>query len=269
MNPNQIPGIAGQNAGNYTIFEGMTSLSALLAAKEDGINDRQIQQVLFDRDKKSKKLREYHFLEVKAKEYGFSVTETEASVIDSLSSGKTHGGVIALCSDRTIPTLTPDFLRPDGFYVMLEGIEDPYNFGYALRSLYAAGVDGIILSPRNWMSAAGTVARASAGTSELFEMAIATAEDACDLFHDAGYTVLSAGIRDSVSIFDEAIQTPLFLIVGGEKRGISASVLAKSDKIVRIDYGTDCRGRSFHGSLSAASAASILAFEILRQSRKS
>ena len=145
---------------------------------------------------------------------------------------------------------------------MLEGIEDPYNFGYALRSLYAAGVDGIVLSPRNRMSAAGTVVRASAGTSELFPMSIASPDTACDIFRQARYTILSAGIRNSVSVFEETFKKPIFLIVGGEKRGISSSVLAKSDKIVRIDYG-----RSFRGSLSAASAASVLAFEILRQNK--
>ncbi len=32
---------------------------------------------------------------------------------------------------------------------MLEGIEDPYNFGYAVRSLYAAGADAIVLSPQS------------------------------------------------------------------------------------------------------------------------
>ena len=37
-------------------------------------------------------------------------------------------------------------IKENGFYVMIEGIEDPYNFGYALRSLYAAGADGVILS---------------------------------------------------------------------------------------------------------------------------
>ena len=271
MKQDQTSGFPGSNEHPndqpYTILEGMTSLSALLSAKTTGINDRQISQVLFDRDKKAKKLREFRFLEAKSKEYGFSVTETEGSVIDSLTSGATHGGIIALCGDRTIPALTKEFLRPDGFYVMLEGIEDPYNFGYALRSLYAAGVDGIILSPRNWMTAAGTVARASAGASELFDMAVAAPGEACDLFRSAGYTVLCAGIRDSVSVFDETFKKPVFLIVGGEKRGISAAVLVKADKIVRIDYGTNYRGNSFRGSLSAASAASVLAFEILRQNR--
>jgi 23S rRNA (guanosine2251-2'-O)-methyltransferase len=53
---------------------------------------------------------------------------------------------------------------------------------------------------------------------------------------------------------------PLLLVVGGEKRGISRAVLDQADQVVRIDYGRD-----FRGSLSAASAATVLGFEVLRQ----
>ena len=56
---------------------------------------------------------------------------------------------------------------------------------------------------------------------------------------------------------------PLFLIVGGEKRGISRKLLDRADLIVRIDYG-----RAFRGSLSAASACAMLGYEVLRQNRE-
>jgi 23S rRNA (guanosine2251-2'-O)-methyltransferase len=59
---------------------------------------------------------------------------------------------------------------------------------------------------------------------------------------------------------DANLQFPVLLVIGGEKRGISAALLAQSDCTVRIDYG-----RNFRGSLSAASAATVLAFEVLRQ----
>jgi len=52
------------------------------------------------------------------------------------------------------------------------------------------------------------------------------------------------------------------LIVGGEKRGISHALLDKCDGRVCLDYGRD-----FPEALSAASAASILAFEVFRQNR--
>ena len=163
-------------------------------------------------------------------------------------------------TERTLPRLCPDHIQQNGFYVFLEGIEDPYNFGYTLRSLYAAGVCGVVLPPRNWMSAAGVVARASAGASELLPIYECDGEAAVQLFKEKQYTVLCAGIRDSVSIYEEKFPLPVLLIVGGEKRGISRALLECADRIVRIDYG-----REFRGSLSAASAATVMAFEIFRQ----
>ena len=243
------------------ILEGMTSISALLNSGD--ANDRKIEKILIDRAKRKSKAPQIGFLTAKSHELGFPVEFVDTEEIDRLSVGNTHGGILALCTARTIPTLTAKDIRPDSFYVYLEGIEDPYNFGYAIRSLYAAGVSGIILPPRNWMSAAGVVARASAGASESLPIFEAEGEDAVKLFREVGYSILCAGIRDSVSIFDEEFPYPVLLVVGGEKRGISRALLDAADRIVRIDYGRD-----FSGSLSAASAATVLAFEIFRQNRK-
>ena len=242
------------------ILEGMTSISALLNA--NAINDRKIEKVLIDRSKRKSKAAQIGFLTAKSHELGFGVEFVDTAEIDSLAVGNTHGGILALCTPRTIPTLTKADILPNSFYVYLEGIEDPYNFGYALRSLYAAGVSGVVLPPRNWMTAAGVVARASAGASESLPIFEAEGEAAVALFKSAGYSVLCAGIRDSVSVFDEQFSYPILLIVGGEKRGISRSLLDAADRVVRIDYG-----REFNGSLSAASAATVLAFEIFRQNR--
>jgi 23S rRNA (guanosine2251-2'-O)-methyltransferase len=243
------------------ILEGMTSISALLNSGD--ANDRKIEKILIDRAKRKSKAPQIGFLTAKSHELGFPVEFVDTEEIDRLSVGNTHGGILALCTARTIPTLTAKDIQPDSFYVYLEGIEDPYNFGYAIRSLYAAGVSGIVLPPRNWMSAAGVVARASAGASESLPIFEAEGEDAVKLFREVGYSILCAGIRDSVSIFDEEFPYPVLLVVGGEKRGISRTLLDAADHIVRIDYGRD-----FSGSLSAASAATVLAFEIFRQNRK-
>ena len=243
------------------ILEGMTSISALL--NSDGVNDRKIEKILIDRSKRKSKSAQIGYLTAKSHEYGFPVEFVDAEEIDRLSVGNTHGGILALCTPRTIPTLCATDIQPDQFYVYLEGIEDPYNFGYAIRSLYAAGVSGVILPHRNWMTAGGVVARASAGASECLPIFQAEGEDAVKLFKEANYTVLCAGIRDSVSVFDEHFPYPVLLVIGGEKRGISRTLLDAADRVVRIDYGRD-----FNGSLSAASAATVMAFEIFRQNRK-
>lgn len=244
--------------GQSLIFEGMTSLSAVINGKM-----RSIEKVYIDKEKADSKRKQIDFLKYRSEELSFEIEFTTAEVIDSMTTGNSHGGIIAVCTDRRIPSISELSPKNDGFYVMIDGIEDPYNFGYAIRSIFAAGADGIILTPRNWMSAAGVVCRSSAGASELLPIYISEGEDACEYFKNQGYKVVCAGIRDSVSAFDADLKKPIFLIVGGEKRGISAKVMHKADTIVRLDYGRD-----FAGSLSAASAASILSYEILRQNRK-
>ena len=242
------------------ILEGMTSISALIAAKAAGENDRPILEIRFDRAKKQKKAREYAFLERKCKEMGIPLQLTDAAELERVCIGNTHGGIIAVCGDRTLPAPTIDSLPSNGFLCYIEGIEDPYNFGYALRSLYAAGCDGILLGERNWMSAAGVVARASAGASESFRVWAGDPLEGVRALKQLGYRIVCAGIRDSVGLYEADLKKPLLLVVGGEKRGISAEMLSLADEVVRIDYG-----REFRGSLSAASAATVMAFEILRQ----
>lgn len=244
------------------IFEGMTSISAVLKSIDKG-STRKVIKVWFDSAKRDSKRRELGFLTHASKKYGFTLELADRDFIEGIAIGTSHGGVIAECTEKAIPRLSSEAeLSPDGFYVMIEGIEDPYNFGYALRTLYAAGASGVILPERNWMSAAGVVCRASAGASELLPSYIANGIDACSVFKNLGYKIVCAGIRDSVSVFDADMKKPLFLIVGGEKRGISSSLLSQADTVVRIDYGRD-----FNGSLSAASAASVLAYEVFRQNR--
>lgn len=245
------------------IFEGMTSLSAILQKNEEkDAHARKIHRVLFDASKVKSRSRELDFLKKKAKIHGFSVDLVSSEEIDKYSTGNTHGGVIAFCSERELPKLCENAkkIKKNGVYILLDGIEDPYNFGYAVRSIYASGADGILLSPRNWMSVAGIVAKSSAGTSELADVFLAEPEEAINIMRSLGYRIVAAGIRDSVSMYDADFKKPILLIVGGEKRGISASLLSKTDEVVRIEYG-----RSFRGSLSAASAATILSYEIFRQ----
>ena len=248
--------------GASTVMEGMTSISSLIAAKEAGVNDRAIETVLFDRERMAKKKREFKFLEKKSARHAFTLTLTDKDEIDARAIGSTHGGVIALCSERTLCAPAQDTLPRDGFLCMIEGIEDPYNFGYALRSLYAAGVDGILLGERNWMQAAGVVARASAGASESLPVFAGDTLESVKLCRALGYRIVCAGIRDAVGLYQADLKKPLLLIVGGEKRGISAEMLSLADQVVRIDYG-----REFRGSLSAAGAATVLGFEILRQNQ--
>ena len=247
----------------YDIFEGMTAISSVISAIESSNSKRTIHSVLYNVDKKKSKYNELKFLEYKSKDLGFEFLGVSHSIIDELANGKTHGGIIAICSKVEIPTLiTPEQLLDKGFYIVLDGIEDPFNFAYAIRSVYAAGADGIIIPSYRFNDAQGLICKGSAGTSELIDIFECDISNAINIFKSKGYKVASAGIRDSVSLYDADLKKPLLLVVGGEKRGISSEILSKSDMVIRVDYG-----KTFKGSLTASSAATVLAFEVYRQNR--
>ena len=248
-------------------FEGMTSIRAIIEGIDSGVNDRRISTILYDKDKTSKIAKTLGYLKAVSSKYDYTLEETTGDELDKITLGNSHGGIVALCEERTIPYLrAEDFVEKisqNGFYAMIQGIEDPYNFGYALRSLYAVGCDGIILGERNWMSAAGVVCRSSAGASEMFHVYKCDEIEAAQLFKSHGYNVVCADERTDNVLGECALPCPILLIVGGEKRGISRGLLDLADTLVKIPYG-----REFKASLSAASATTMFAYEIMRQNKK-
>jgi 23S rRNA (guanosine2251-2'-O)-methyltransferase len=194
---------------------------------------------------------------------GVPIEQVDDDTINAYADGHTHGGVVARVGPRRFTSLER-LLQGQGrpFIAMLDGVEDPFNFGAALRALYAAGLDGLVVRPRNWMSAASVVARTSAGASELTPTALAqSAFEAADFFRSRGLTVgCTTAHKRALSIYEADLSIPLFLVIGGEKRGITRSFVDRADLLLRIPYG-----RAFNRSLGTASAAAVLAFEVMRQ----
>ena len=243
-------------------FEGIVSFRAVLSAILENKSDRKILKVYYDAEKAKRKPKEISFLKAKSYEQGYTLELVDKTVIDDLTLGNSHGGLAFVCSDRNYSTLDSNAIEENGVYVMLDGIEDPYNFGYSLRSLYASGVSGIILPERNWLSAAGVVCRASAGASEYLDIFITHDDTFVTTFKNKGYKIVCADLDNSIPMYDADLKKPLLLVVGGEKRGISSAILQQADCIVRIEYGKD-----FPAALSAASASTVLGFEVYRQNR--
>ena len=242
------------------IFEGMTSISALIKSIRSGNNDREISKILFDSSKVKSKHAEYSFLKAVSREIGFELSLVDPQEISELSVGNTHGGIIAICGDRIIQNLSLDKIKDNGIYFMLEGAEDPYNFGNAIRSIYAAGADGVILPKRNAMVSAGIVCRSSAGASEMLPIICGDEVEIVKALKQVGYRLVCANMDAPAPAHLSNLKKPLILAVGGEKRGFSKALTELSDLTVRLDYGRD-----FPMALSAASASAILAFEVTKQ----
>ena len=250
-----------ENIEERAFFEGMISFRAVAKAIREKNSDRKIEAVYFDTNKKVKLSKHLSYIKAMSHELSFPLYFIEADEISAMTNGNSHGGILTVCTKRTYPVLDKaDMLKKDGFYIMLDGVEDPYNFAFSVRAAYAAGADGLILPERNWMSAAGTVCRSSAGASELIDTMIFS-DKTLKAFKRAGYRIVCTALENSLPLGEADLSKPLLAVIGGERRGISSNIMAEADEIVRIEYGRD----DFSQSLPAASASAIFSFEILRR----
>lgn len=237
-------------------LEGYISVRAALEA-----GSRPVESITLRRDKRDP---EAAWLENAARRIGIPLEHAETAVIDALVGGSTHGGVVARVGLRRFLSLDEIAAgQASPFVAMLDGVEDPFNFGQAVRALYAAGAHGLIVRPRNWTSAAGVVARASAGASEWMPLAVAeTVEHAAQEFRRRGLRVAVATTERATPLYDADLTGPLLVVIGGEKRGITRSFVESADLRLIIPYG-----RGFDYALGTAPAASVIAFEVMRQRR--
>ncbi len=242
------------SGGADVALEGLISVKAALRA-----GSRPIERIFVDQSKADRAISD--LLRI-ASEAGVAVERVSRDTIDAMASGRTHGGVLALAGERRYEDVASLALPKNACVAVLEGIEDPYNFGFCVRSLYAAGVSGLIVPPREWRGAEGVVARSSAGASELMPTAVAADPgEVVRAFVGQGYQIACAlKASGAISLYDASFRFPLLLTIGGEKRGISRAYLDHASLLVKIPYA-----RAFSHALPSAAATSVLAFEAMRQ----
>lgn len=201
-------------------------------------------------------------LQKSARERAIPLERVAEPIIARQAGSAQHGGVIAEVGPRRFLTLANllELSTNPGIF-MIDGVEDPHNLGQAIRSLYAAGVTGLVLRPREWLTTGDTVMRSSAGASELMPTATAdSANAAAEFFRARGLSILAADTENAVAMGEVDLVGNFFMTVGGEKRGLSKSFRRNADLRVSIPYG-----RPFEAALGTAAAAGILGFEMRRQ----
>jgi len=191
--------------------------------------------------------------------------------------GNTHGGIIAITSKRKFLSLNELILtlpknKEQISIALIEGIEDPYNLGYAARALYTQGTNGLIIPERDFGFSEAVIEKSSTGTFSkmpvtVFGKASDAKRDLIELLKNEKFKIycidkkLPANSKVEFSdIFNVKFADRTVFIIGGEKRGISKDFLDNADEIVRIPYA-----KEFPHSLAAQTAATIAAYEIHRQ----
>lgn len=170
-----------------------------------------------------------------------------------------HQGVLG-CGERTAPRRPAEVVAPAGLVAVLEGLNDHENLGALFRSGRALGVDAVLLGP----GCADPLYRRSVRVSmghvlHLPHARVATIEEAADLLHDDGFTVLALTPGpDAIDLAEVALPAGarVAVLLGAEGPGLTRAALSAADAAVRIPIEREV------DSLNVAAAGAI-AFHVL------
>jgi TrmH family RNA methyltransferase len=178
------------------------------------------------------------------------VHELAPNVVERVASTDSPQPVLAVLRQRAMAL-------PQGatFVMVGERLADPGNAGTIIRSAEAAGASAVVLTPGSVDAYNPKVVRASAGS--LFRVPVVTAE--LSQLHAAGLRVLAASSHTGDVYTEVDLTAPVAIVVGNEAHGISAD--AAVDGWLTIPHAGGAE------SLNVAMAATVLAFEVLRQRR--
>jgi 23S rRNA (guanosine2251-2'-O)-methyltransferase len=190
----------------------------------------------------------------------FEMRET----LDRMAGGVPHQGVIAVVSEK--PTLTLEGLlgsaHDPALVVVLDGVEDPRNLGAILRTVEAAGADGVLLPERHSAGLSESVARSSAGALEHVRVArVGNLVQALEALKARGIWVVGYDAAGTERWDAVDLARPVALVLGGEGRGIRRLVREHCDHLVSIPHFGHI------GSLNVSVAAGIALYEAVRQRR--
>lgn len=247
---------------NKTILGGFVSVKSVIEARSREIYMIYIERTRYDKimrsDLRVSEQRQYATL----LNCGAKWKLVDEAEFNAIMPNSNAGGIAAEVGERIFTPSEEVLSIRNGYIAILDGLEDPFNFAYALRSLYAAGVDAVILSERNFFTASDTVIRSSAGASELIKACcVPDLAEACRTLKNNGYHIAAtAKNAKAKDLYRAKLSRPLCLVFGGEKRGINSEILELSNSCLKIKYPRDC-----HYSLPACSAISIIAFECAKK----
>ncbi len=177
-----------------------------------------------------------------------------------------HQGVIAFTVSAEYAELDSvlDKAADPELLVLLDGVEDPRNFGAIIRAAECAGADGIIIPERRAVGLTDTVAKSSAGAVEFISIAKAqNLNNVIKTLKDNDIWVVGTSADASMSYTEWDWTRPSALVLGGEGSGLHRLVAENCDVLVNIPmYGKI-------DSLNVSVAAGVILFEARRQRTRS
>lgn len=122
------------------------------------------------------------------------------------------------------------------FFLALDGVTDPHNFGAILRTAWLMGVDGILLPERESVALSPTVCKVASGGVEHIPIKKVRnlKQEIADLKEKGFWSYALAVDADAQSIKKVVKSEKTILIAGAEEKGIKPSLIKDSDFKVYI-----------------------------------
>lgn len=204
-----------------------------------------------------------------AGEAGVQVQYAPEARLAKMARGLNHQGVLAVAApvdylevEEMLAGIAPtldDVRAQKPILLLLDQIQDVYNFGAILRSAVAAGVAGVIVPQHDMAPLNAAALKASAGTATRLPIArVTNLADVIYQLKERGYWVVGAAADGELSMWEMDWDRPVALVIGSEGRGMRPRVAGECDHRVSIPM----RGPA--ESLNASVAAGILLFVAAR-----
>ena len=182
--------------------------------------------------------------------------------LTQLCHSREHQGFLAKMSafpyDRVKDVLAT--ARPRPLFGILDGLQDPHNFGAVIRSAHVLGVDALFVPAREQVEVTALVARSSAGAVN--HLPIAQSDDllcVAQQLRSTGIRLIGTSQHAQQTVFACNLASPIAIVLGNEGTGIRPELLDACDELVAIpQFGAI-------ESLNAAVSAGILFYEAQRQ----
>lgn len=159
--------------------------------------------------------------------------------LSKLTDNKNHQGVAASLPEFVYTPLS-DVLsivkdKKDSTIVMLDGLEDPVNFGSIIRSSCAFDVDAIIIGKNRQVPVTGTVSKIATGGEEVIPICqVTNLNQTIDTLKKNNYWIV-ASAGEGKDVYDQInYNGKIVLIIGSEGFGVSRLVRENSDFVASI-----------------------------------
>jgi TrmH family RNA methyltransferase len=201
-----------------------------------------------------------HNLVAEGRQKGIPVLEVSRDVFKSIALKEGPQGLAAIVN-QAWTSLETTTLDSGDVWVALDSSQDPGNVGTIMRTLDAVGGKGLIMLDHTIDPYDPTCVRASMGSIFSLRLVRAAFGEFISWKVKHGYTLVGASGATELDYHNFAYPSPLVLLMGSERHGLSEVALGACDQVVRIPMV----GRS--DSLNLAMATGIILYEIFNQHR--